>query len=180
MGRPGSRGCRCRSDRGRVAPGLAFSGKACKLPGNSQPVFKDFFELFANNAAGPQPSDTVTVIDSITVSGFADLGGFAVSVRDNATTDCTCGTNCGENPLHSFCTKDGTLNQRILIFTTADLTGNSANSTVTVTYHQYDCNGTPDCGTAGETQTASAQIPGTPPVQGPCVIVDPLPLRNDA
>ena len=154
---------------------LTFSGRACKLPGNSQSIFKGYvFELFANNVTGPNPRDAITEILSITVSGFPDLGSFLVVVKDGASNACSCGPNCGGNPAHTFCTPDGTLNQRILIFTSEDLTGNSANATVTVTYQQWDCNNTNVCGTPTP-GSASTQISGTPPVQGPCTIVDPNP-----
>jgi hypothetical protein len=153
---------------------LTFSGRACKLPGNSQSIFKGYvFELFANNVAGPGPRDAITEITSITVSGFPDLGSFIVVVKGENDT-CSCGPCPGAVASHTFCTADGTLNQRILIFTSDDLTGNSANSTVTVTYRQWDCNDTASCGTATE-GSASATIPGTPPVQGPCTIIDPNP-----
>jgi hypothetical protein len=152
---------------------LTFTGRACKLPGNSQSIFKGFvFELRTNNVTGPNPLDAITVINSITVSGFPDLGAFLVVVRDGATGPCSCGP-CGGSVAHTICTPDG-VSQRLLIFTTADLTGNSANSTVTVEYTRYDCAGGGTC-TNPITDTASAIIPGTPPVQGPCTIIDPLP-----
>jgi hypothetical protein len=151
---------------------LTFSGSACKLPGNSQDTFKGYvFELYANNAAGPLPRDAITEITSISVSDAPDLGAYAVVVKGTNDT-CTCGPCPGTVAAHTFCTKDGHLNQRILIFTSADVTGNSATSTVTVTYRQFDCNGTTACGTA-TTGSASTPIPSTPPVQGSCPIVDP-------
>ena len=153
---------------------LTFSGNACKLPGNSQSVFKGYvFELFANNAPGPLPRDAITEITGISVSGFPDLGAFAVVVKGTNDT-CSCGPCPGTVLAHTFCTADGHLNQRILIFTSADVTGNSANSTVTVTYKQFDCNNTATCG-APTTGSASTVLSSTPPVQGPCTIVDPTP-----
>jgi hypothetical protein len=153
---------------------LTFSGSACKLPGNSQDTFKGYvFELFANNAPGPLPRDAITEITSITVSGFPDLGNYLVVVKGPNDT-CSCNSCPGTVAGHTFCTADGHLNQRILIFTTADVTGSSSNAIVTVTYRQFDCNGTSSCGTA-TTGSASTEIKSTPPIQGPCIIVDPTP-----
>ena len=158
---------------------LTFTGSACKLPGSSSSTYKGYvFELLAHNATGPLPRDAVTVVDSITIQGIADAGAFKVVVKDN-TGGCSCGP-CGNDPNHEFCTPDGVPNQRILLYTSADVTGNSANSVVTLTYRVYDCNNTSSCGTAGPTQTASTIIRSTPPAQegggGSCNISGVFPL----
>ena len=158
---------------------LTFTGSACKLPGNSSSTFKGYvFELLAHNATGPLPRDAVTVIDSITIQGIADAGAFKVVVKDNVG-GCSCGP-CGSDPNHEFCTKDGVPNQRILLYTSANVTGNSANALVTVTYRVYDCNNTSSCGQAGPTQTASTVIASTPTAQenggGNCNISGIFPL----
>ena len=158
---------------------LTFTGSACKLPGNSSDTYKGYvFELLAHNATGPLPRDAVTVVDSITIQGVADPGDFKVVVKDNAG-GCSCGP-CGADPNHEFCTRDGVPNQRILLYTSANVTGNSANALVTVTYRVYDCNNTSSCGQAGPTQTASTVIASTPTAQenggGNCNISGIFPL----
>jgi len=160
---------------------LTFTGSACKLPGSSSSNYKGYvFELLAHNATGPLPRDAVTVIDSITIQGIADPGGYKVVVKDNLG-GCSCGP-CGSDPNHEFCTADGVANQRILLYTSSNVTGNSANSVVTVTYRVFDCNNTSSCGTAGPTQTTSTTIASTPTAQenggGNCKIsgIFPLPV----
>jgi hypothetical protein len=158
---------------------LTFTGNACKLPGNSSSTFKGFvFEMLAHNVLGPNPRDAVTVIDSISIQGQPDLGAFKVVVKSNAGT-CSC-ANCSGVPDHEFCTPDGTPNQRILIYTSANVTGNSANSLVTITYRVFDCNNTASCGSPSAEQTVSTVIASTPPAQegggGSCPIPDVFPL----
>ena len=158
---------------------LTFTGKACKLPGNSSSTFKGFvFELEAHNVQGPNPLDAITEVLSISIQGLQDLGAYKVVVKSNAGS-CSCGPCPGVQD-HMFCTPDNTPNQRILIYTSADVTGNSANSVVEITYRTYDCNGTSSCGSPGPIQTASTVIRETPPAQegggGSCPIPDVFPL----
>jgi len=127
---------------------LELTGNACKLPGNSNSIYKGYvFELKGNNAVGPLPLDSVVVVDSISVAGLASVGTFrVVSVTQG---DCSCvPSDFGEDPNHTVCIQEGASNQQILIFTEAALTGNSASGTVSITYSVYDCNGTTSCGTA--------------------------------
>ena len=149
---------------------LTLNGNACKLPGNSQSIFKGYvFELIANNVTGANPRDAIIEVTGISVADTPDLGIFKVVNTSSTTCSCACPA---ANPLHSFCSPDGKLNQRILIYTSADVTGNSATSTVTVTYRTYDCNGTAVCPPPSAAQTTQASLGGTPPVQGnSCTIV---------
>src|SRR5262245_32612177 len=75
-----------------ASPGfLTFTGRACKLPGNSTSTFKGFvFELVAKNVTGPQPDDAITVITGISIQGLPDLGAFAVKVI-GGNPSCSCG-----------------------------------------------------------------------------------------
>ncbi|WP_404392330.1 hypothetical protein [Humibacillus xanthopallidus] len=150
---------------------LTLNGNACKLPGNSQSTFKGYvFELKGNNVLGPNPRDAVIVITGITVSDTPDLGVFKV-VIPAGNPSCSCAGACALDPNTSFCTPDGTLNQQVLIYTSADVTGNSASSTVTVSYRVYDCNNLATCPAPGPVQTTSATLGGTPPVQGASCLI---------
>ncbi len=160
------------------APPLTFSGRACKLPGNSTSIFKGYvFELFASNVVGGAISgDAITVIDSITASGIRDVGDYAVVVR-GAEPVCSCGP-CDPNLFQQFCTPEGTLDQQVLIFTTSNVTGTSAAAVVTVTYRVYGCDDAA-CGTTSPPQTLSNLIAATPPSTpggGSCPIVNITPL----
>jgi hypothetical protein len=160
-----------------ASPGIiTFTGNACKLPGNSQSIFKGYvFELKGNNVTGPMPFDAVVIIDSITVANTPDLGAYKVVVP-NPAGSCSCGTACasGENADHIVCVPDGTTNLQILIYTSANVTGNSANDMVTITYRVFDCNGGSTCPSASSGVTTGS-IGNTPPVQGPC----PIPGAQD-
>ena len=149
---------------------LTLNGNACKLPGNSQSTFKGYvFEAISNNVTGPLPRDAIVEITSITVAGSADLGAYKVVLPAGAQS-CSC--SCGSlNPNHVYCSPDGSVNQRVLIYTSADVTGNSANSTVTITYRIYDCAGGSVCPGTFTSQSSQASLGGTPPIQGPCTIV---------
>jgi hypothetical protein len=149
---------------------LTLNGNACKLPGNSQSTFKGYvFEAISNNVAGPLPRDAIVEITSITVAGSPDLGEYKV-VLPGGVQSCSC--SCPSlNANHVYCSPDGALNQRVLIYTSADVTGNSANSTVTITYRIYDCNGGSACPSTFISQTSQASLGNTPPIQGPCTIV---------
>ncbi|MEO7448920.1 MAG: hypothetical protein ABI336_11670 [Humibacillus sp.] len=149
---------------------LTLNGNACKLPGNSQSTYKGYvFELRANNAIGSNPRDAIICITGISVADTPDLGAFKV-VLPAGNPVCTCAATCPVDANKCFCSKEGLLNQQVLIYTSADVTGNSATSTVTVTYVVYDCNGGTLCPSPGPTQTTTATLGGTPPIQGPCKI----------
>ncbi|WP_330476610.1 hypothetical protein [Terrabacter sp. C0L_2] len=139
---------------------LSLTGQACKLPGNSNSIYKGYvFELVGNNVTGPLPRDAVIVVDSIAVSGLASAGRFIVQSPTQGS--CSCGPTCGDSdPNHTVCVKDGSVNQQILIYTEAALTGNSASGTVSITYRVYDCNNTSSCGTAGPVIPDSANFSG--------------------
>lgn len=170
-----------------ASPGfLSFTGKACKLPGNSSDTFKGYvFELRANNKTGPLPDDAVTVINSVTVNGTAT--DFLVDVRSESGGDgsCTCGP-CGGNPAHEFCTPDGAT-QQVLIYTAAEPTGDSANANMCITYTVYDCGGSAACGSgsspepqplcSGEVSTPTAQ---DTPGGGNCKIENIFPLPGSS
>jgi len=160
---------------------IEFTGRACKLPGQSSSIFKGYvFELEVDNVLGRDPYDSVTVITGVTVNGIADPGGYAVLVRSGAGT-CSCGP-CGTGPTNQqFCTTDGTLNQRVLLYTTQDVTGSSSNTVVTVTYVRYDCNQTDNCGSPSAPVTLRTEFNSTPPVTGgggSCTIPDVYPLPD--
>ncbi|TQN48757.1 hypothetical protein FHX52_1903 [Humibacillus xanthopallidus] len=157
---------------------LSLTGNACKLPGSSNSVYKGYvFELKGNNVLGPQPRDAVVVVESIAVSGLASAGQFIVQAPTQGV--CSCGPTCGgSDPNHTVCITDGSLDQQILIYTEAGLTGNSASGTVTITYRVYDCNNTANCGAAGDLITESksfsgGSLPGNG--QGSCTIM-PRPI----
>ncbi|GAB3067121.1 hypothetical protein GCM10027053_33300 [Intrasporangium mesophilum] len=162
---------------------LSFTGRACKLPGNSSSTFKGFvFEMVANNVLGPNPRDAITEITNITVQGIADVGTFKIKVV-GGNLSCTCSNCAGTNPDHVFCTPDGVTGQRVFVYTSANITGTSANSVVTVSYRVFDCNNTVNCGSPSGTQTATTLLGTTPPTQegggGSCPIpadeIFPLP-----
>jgi hypothetical protein len=149
---------------------LTLNGNACKLPGNSQSTFKGYvFEAISNNVTGPLPRDAIVEITSITVAGSPDLGAYKVVLPGGAQScSCSCGTL---NPNHVYCSPDGSVNQRVLIYSSADVTGNSANSTVTITYRIYDCAGGSVCPGTFTSQDSKASLGNTPPIQGGCTIV---------
>ena len=149
---------------------LTLTGNACKLPGESQSTFKGYvFEAVSNNVTGPQPRDAIVEITSINVAGSEDLGAYKVVLPGGAQS-CSCSCPSLE-PSHIYCSPDGVLNQRVLIFTSANVTGNSANSTVTITYRIYDCNGGSACPATFTSQLSQASLGNTPPILGPCTIV---------
>jgi len=149
---------------------LTLNGNACKLPGNSQSIYKGYvFEAISNNVTGPLPRDAIVEITSVTVAGSPDLGAYKVVLPGGAQS-CSC--SCGTLDInHVYCSPDGSVNQRVLIYTSADVTGNSANSTVTITYRIYDCAGGSVCPSTSTSAKTEASLGGTPPVQGPCTIV---------
>lgn len=149
---------------------LTLNGNACKLPGNSQGTFKGYvFEAISNNVSGPLPRDAIVEITSVTVAGSADLGNYKVVLPGgNQICSCSCPSL---NQDHIYCSPDGALNQRVLIYTSANVTGNSANSIVTIAYKIYDCNGGSACPSTFISQTSQASLGGTPPIQGGCTIV---------
>ena len=134
-----------------ASPGfLTFTGDACKLPGNSQSVFKGYvFELVANNDTG---ADSVAVITSVTINGVNEP-----VYRVVASGQCTCA--CGADPDHDVCVPAGATNMMVLIETGTFST--SENAEMVITYQQYDC----DCNEIGDPVQISSGVLSTPPVQ---------------
>lgn len=154
---------------------ISFTGKACKLPGNSGDVYKGYvFELISNNEKNKNPLDAVTVVTDVKIDGVSV--GFGVYDK-TAHASCSCGP-CGSVPTHEFCSPDGLDNQRILVFTKPDATGSSKNAEMSITYQQYDCNGGTTCGPIFFQDTITSGVLSTLPVQGAqCTIADPTPTN---
>ena len=147
---------------------LDFTGNACKLPGNSQSIFKGYvFELTATNPVGDDTGQ-VFVIESVSVNTTGDTQ-FAVRTTG---TECTCST-CPGSTLHAFCVPDGG-DLRVLIYTTEDITGTSINAEMTVVYSIYECGCTPI--PSQQHVSIRSGVHSTPPAQGnKCSILDAIP-----
>jgi hypothetical protein len=158
---------------------LEFTGLACKLPGASggEGGFQAYvFELVANNTAGPNPLNTVTVISTVTVGGF-DSTPVQLKVTPNPG-GCTCLGNCAGG-LPQFCTPDGTLNQQILVYTSESPTGNSSNNQFVVQYQRFECSGGTCVAFDPSPVTISTTPNSTPPATpggGSCLINNVFPL----
>ena len=150
---------------------LSFSGRACKLPGNSSDLYKGYvFELESDNPGG-NPLDTVIQIRNVAVNGQST--DFAVDVK---TTANECGCTCpGVDANQQFCVKDNTENTRVLIYTAAEPTGTSVNAEMTLQYRMLDCS----CNEIQGWTSLSSGLRSTPPATpggGSCSIPDVFPL----
>ena len=135
---------------------LTLEGTGCKLPGNSNPIYKGYaFNLTATNT-------TANIyfcvrIDTVTLNGD-DLGN--VTVVNLATGQCA---NLG-NP---FCVPPGTTLTDLAIVT--EDAGNSSNGQLIVTYsvreHRRCCSCT-STGTFVPAPPASTGINDAPPING--------------
>ncbi|KRF43276.1 hypothetical protein ASH01_15875 [Terrabacter sp. Soil811] len=160
---------------------LAFTGGACKLPGNSTDILKGYvFELTAVNSPGPQPTTGITVITNVRINGTL-VSGFSASVRSGNSCSGSCATlTCGADPDHVFCTPDATT-QQVLIYTADKPTGNSQNAEMSLSYQRFDCLNGVTCSpvdlapvsiSSGVRSTDSA--PG--PNQGSCNVQNIFPI----
>ena len=150
---------------------LSFSGRACKLPGNSSDLYKGYvFELESDNPGG-NPLDTVIQIRNVAVN--AEPTGFKVVVKD---TQNACACTCAGVPAdEQFCVKDNTFNTRVLIYTEAAPTGTSVNAEMTLQYRMLDCS----CNVVQDWTNLSSGLRSTPPATpggGSCSIPDVFPL----
>jgi hypothetical protein len=150
---------------------LEFTGKACKLPGNANDIFKGYvFELRSFNAPGT-PLDVLTVISNVRLNGVP-VTGFQVYVIDSNKPACSCACAAvGATVCNSFCTPEGAT-QRLLIYTNSQV--NSQNTNMSLDFKVYDC-GT--CNLLLEDSRASGPV-STPPATGgggSCNIVGAVP-----
>lgn len=155
-----------------ASPGpLTFSGRACKLPGNSSDLYKGYvFELESDNPTGP-PGDTVIQIRNVAVNTAAT--GFSVDVKTVANE---CGCTCpGADTDEQFCVSDDTMDTRVLIYTAAEPTGTSVNAEMTLEYRMLDCACTEIQGWTSLSSGVRATPPATPG-GGSCEIPDVFPL----
>lgn len=168
---------------------IRLTGKACKLPGNSSPPYKQgyLYEATIRNILGPNPDDAVFEITGLSVNGVPqdwigykfveDLANPGQAVPPNGPTTCSC-SGCGTKPLR-FCVPDGG-HYRILIY--SDERGSSGNDVLRIDYNVYDCKNTAICGT-GTAEFSTTPVADAPPTQdgggGSCKIpwtdVFPLP-----
>jgi hypothetical protein len=150
---------------------LSFTGKACKLPGNSSDTYKGYvFELVSDNPLGP-PGDTVIQIRNVTVDGSPTAAAIVVKTTANACS-CTC---AGVDANDQICVKDNTVGTRSLIYTAAEPTGTSVNAEMTLQYRLLLC----DCTVSTDWTTLSSGVRATPPATpggGSCQIPDVFPL----
>ena len=153
-----------------ASPGpINFTGNACKLPGNSQDIFKGYvFELTAVNTPGPDPITGVTVISNVAINGVP-VTGFQVVQKSGATCTCATCSPAGSTFCDTICTPDGAT-QRLLVYTNSQET--SANSEFSLTFQRYECS---TCTPIGGPTNLTSGVLSTPPSQGPCTIPDALP-----
>ena len=141
-------------------PGLAFTGGACKLPGNSSSLFKGYvFELTATNNPGGRRGHTVTVVIERRRQRGSPRDSRSSSRAPLLPAPARAGcTPAGANNCNSFCTPDGTT-QRIFIFTSSQ--SDSQNANMTLTYNTYACT---DCAAPVLTESLASGPVSTPPV----------------
>jgi hypothetical protein len=133
---------------------LTFTGNACKLPGNSDSVYKGYvFELLANN---PYTHDVALVIESVKVGGVTET-----IYKVEASSGCSC-TPCTGSAAHQICVPASAANLKVLILTGTSPTGHSSNTSMDIAYTVHDCT------TCAELQkgTASSGVRSTPPTRG--------------
>ncbi len=140
-------------------PRVVFSGAACKLPGNSQDIFKGYrFQLNVTNQAS-QP--ILIVIDSVRVGGVTEPA-FAATPADG--DECSCLTCASKDPTgtKSVCVEANTAAK--IFVDTANPSGTSSNTEFSITYSAYLCD--EPCTTIVTGQVLSSGLLSTPPIQG--------------
>lgn len=131
---------------------VTFSGNACKLPGNSQDIYKGYrFELVATNQS---TTDVVVTINSVTVANVTEPSYEVYAACGDAS--CTC-SQC-----NGICVPAGTTIR--LHVDTANPSGNSQNTEFAITYSVSECG--PECTVVVANVPRSSGPNSTPPVQG--------------
>ncbi len=133
---------------------LTFTGNACKLPGNSDSVYKGYvFELVANN---PYPDNVALVVTSVKIGGVVESV-YGVKTLGGCT-DCGCST-----PEHEVCIPGSAVDLKVLILTGANPTGHSSNTSMDITYAVHTCgNGCSQLQQGAD----SSGVRSTPPTHG--------------
>ena len=150
---------------------LAFTGRACKLPGFSSDTYKGYvFELVSDNPLGP-PGDTVIQTRNVAVNNEPTAA--AVDVKTVAN-ECAC-TCAGVDANDQFCVKDNTTLTRVLIYTAAEPTGTSVNAEMTLEYRLLAC----DCTVVQDWAPLTSGVRSTRPTTqggGSCRVANVFPL----